>query len=93
MQTMAKKSITRGRDVWRQELKELYAKLPKNYKQRLIEKYPEYDSLAGAELLRNFRNGVSRDIVLRRCLDEVAADYQSELEKQKQEPETPESGE
>lgn len=53
--------------------------MPKDYKQRLIVTNSEYDSLAGAELIKNFKNLVSRDIVLRRHLERVAAEYQAEL--------------
>lgn len=79
MMMVEKKPLIRGRDVWRVEIKELFSIMPKDYKQRLIVTNSEYDSLAGAELIKNFKNLVSRDIVLRRHLERVAAEYQAEL--------------
>lgn len=53
--------------------------LPKDWRKRLISKYPEYDSLEMADVLTRVHALRTTDEPVTRILEEIAAEYQAEL--------------
>lgn len=59
--------------------------LPKNWRKRLVTKYPMYDKLEFASLLDNIYFLRSTDVSLTNILEEIAREYQEELKLESQE--------
>jgi hypothetical protein len=54
--------------------------MPKNYRMLLIEKYPEYNTVSGGELVRNVLRLRSADVLLTERLEEIVKEWEEKQE-------------
>jgi hypothetical protein len=60
------------------EVSELKPRLPKDWKNRFVQKYPDYDTIRGGVILHNVINGASTDAVVLAGIREIISDYETQ---------------
>ena len=67
-------------EEWKARVRDLKRRLPRQYKHLLAKLYPTYDSIVGAEKIRNFIDLRRKDEVLFERLEEVVKKSMGEKE-------------
>ena len=78
MQHKAKTPLEQKREL-KKRVAGIKTKLPKDWRKRLVKKYPMYDHLEFAELLNRVHALRVADVSVTNILEEISKEYQLEL--------------
>jgi hypothetical protein len=69
-------------DHYKQRVKEAKKFLPANVRDMVYEKFPQYATVEGIQLLNNVLSGSSSDVLLTEILEQISQQYKIEQQEQ-----------